>query len=113
MNRSPWSWTRPPPDALAAVHTLGFTGDLVVAWAAAGGVWLWIWSRQGLWLWIWLRHGRRPGVCGASAVCTGFEQAFCVHVEVGFVFYFVALVSVFVDVCLISDLHYRIVNPLS
>jgi len=45
--------------------------------------------------------------------CTGFEQAFCVHVEVGFVFYFVALVSVFVDVCLISDLHYRIVNPLS
>jgi len=26
----------PPPDALVAVHTLGFTGNLVVAWAAAG-----------------------------------------------------------------------------
>ena len=50
---------------------------------------------------------------GCVALCAGFEQAFCVDVEVGFVFYFVALVSVFVDVCLISDLHYRIVNPLS
>ena len=50
---------------------------------------------QGLWLWIWLQHGRRPGVRAASAFCAGFEQAFRMDVEVGFVFHFAALVSVF------------------